>query len=146
MRTRLILASAALVALTTGTVQAGAPMFGFLPGCGFGKNTQCAVQFTTGNRNTARIDQASSKRKSVQFGLNVQKGDGNRSYIGQSGGNQLSVTVQSGDNNASYTHQEGTNQLSVTVQKGTGNWAGSSSIGQNSVTTIVQNNAPAQPL
>jgi hypothetical protein len=139
MRTRLLILSAAIVALTAGSAYAGSP-FGFFPTCGSGKNSQCAFQFVTGNNNVARIDQTSSKRKSFQLGLNLQKGNGNRSYIGQNGGNQVAVTVQSGNNNASYTHQEGTNQLSVTVQSGNGHWAGVSSYGTNALTGVYQTN------
>lgn len=133
---RILVASAALVALASPPAQAG-PLFKLFHSCHFAFQTQCAVNLTKGHHNKARIDQ-DQWGYGFQFGMQIQNGDNNNAYTGQKGTNQVALTVQNGNNNTAYTSQQGSNQASITVQNGNGMWAASSS-GAGS-TYVFQNN------
>ena len=143
MFTRILLVSAAAVALTVSASGAQAkPLFPFLFNlCNFAHRTQCAANLAKGNDNTALINQ-DQWWPGLQFGLQIQNGDGNYADTEQSGSNQFAFTEQHGNHNTAYTSQSGYNQASVTVQSGSqgGMWAATSSAGDNTLTVVVQHN------
>lgn len=131
---RILVVSATLVALTSPAAQA-APLWK----CFFLPQSQCAFNITHGNKNKARIDQ-DQWGYGFQFGLTVQKGDGNDAYTGQKGTNDVALTFQNGNNNTAFTSQDGTNQGSVTVQSGNGLWGATSTGGNGNFTAVIQAN------
>jgi hypothetical protein len=137
MFSRIILASATLVALGAPAAQAG-PFHFFL--CNFAKSSQCAINFMTGDGNSETIKQTTTSRHGFQFALQVQDGNNNNAYTEQIGKNQVAVSVQTGDNNHAYTYQEGKNQLAVTTQDGNGMWALNVNAADNTVTTVTGSN------
>jgi long-subunit fatty acid transport protein len=138
MYLRILVASAALVALASPPAQAGS-LFKLFDGCHFAFQTQCAKNVTKGDHNKARIDQ-DQWGLGFQFGAQFQHGDNNNAYTGQTGTNDFALTVQNGNNYTSFTSQDGTNQASVTVQSGNGLWGASTTGGNGNVTALVQAN------
>ena len=137
MLTRLILAGATVVALGAPAAFAGGPSPFF---CSFAFSTQCAVQVTEGSHNKARTDQTTDHRFGHQTAFTFQKGDSNRSYIGQDGKDEFATAMQIGNGNGAYTYQEGAHQTSTITQVSNGAWGGVSSIGDGAVTKISQTN------
>lgn len=147
MLVRLAIAGATMVALSTAPVVAGpVNILGLALACVLSQaqTTQCAIQHVEdGDGNAAWTRQTyvqHSSGNSLQLGVTVQNGNGNRSFIGQYGEDQVALSLQSGNDNGSFTHQEGEDQLSATVQLGDGHWAGTSSIGEDTATVVVQTN------
>jgi len=141
---RIFLAGAAVLALGAPSTLAGpvhGPFWPLALACfhSQAQSTQCAIQVVKGNRNKARTDQT-TEQPGFQFALTSQKGDDNRSYIGQDGTDQVAKSIQVGDGNASFTYQQGEDQFSKTVQIGDGHWAGTSSIGEDTSTSVFQSN------
>ena len=137
---RILLASAAIVALAVPPAQAGS-LWKLFDGCTFGLQTQCAKNVTHGSNNKARIDQ-DQWGNGFQFGFQIQNGNGNNAYTGQTGTNDVAFTLQNGNNNTAFTSQDGNNKASVTLQTGSqgGMWAASTSSGDNTATFVVQQN------
>jgi len=133
---RILLVSATAVALTVPAAQS-APLFPSFNLCTFAPQMQCASNATQGSGNKAKIEQFSTS-----FGIQIagtgQHGDRNKSYIGQSGFNQLALTIQDGNDNNSYTGQKGSNEVALTFQQGNGNTAGTHENGSNMVAASVQ--------
>jgi hypothetical protein len=144
MFTRILVVSAAAVALTVPGAQAAGhgPLFPFIFNlCHFAQQSQCAINHARGDDNTALIDQE-QWWPGLQLGVQIQHGDDNNAYTGQTGSNQFAFTEQHGNHNTAYTSQSGYNQASVTVQTGSqgGMWAATSSAGTDTLTVVVQHN------
>lgn len=141
---RIVLASALLVALGAPSALAGGPGFSLwhhYKKCDSAAQvSQCALNFTTGNRNIAIIEQTTKSRHSTQLGVIFQDGNNNQAYTGQVGKNQLSLTTQNGNNNGGFTYQQGSYNLSTTTQDGNGTWAATSSIGNGTYSHVTLSN------
>lgn len=130
---RALLMGAAMLSTGASSALAGPGMFPFwhlLRTCSHAAPaTQCAVQYASGDNNTAHTSQTMDSVVGHQTALTVQLGNGNKAYTTQIGTDEKSLTIQNGNNNYASTYQNGSDLHAKTVQNGDGHWSMISQVG-----------------